>query len=276
MNKTKIEWCDATWNPVTGCLHGCPYCYARSVAHRFGLPFAPKLGDPGMEGASKYDSPEGMDTMLELEKPYIRDGRVQPFPMEFLPTFHRYRLKEPQRKKPQTIFVCSMADLFGEWVPDDWIKAVFDACSEAPQHNYLFLTKAPDRYNDLDAKGLLPQDKNFWYGASATTAFQMEKAADAFGQLSSRTRTFLSMEPLLEDIAESAGWTYAENGAYANWIIIGAMTGSGSKKSKPKRAWIEKIVKDCAFRNVPVFMKGSLAEIWGEELIQQFPWDRLD
>ena len=116
MNKTKIEWCDSTWNPVTGCFHGCKYCYARRIAERFGMKFAPHLGDPGMEGACKYDSGEGMDTMLELEKPYEEDGRVQPYPMAFMPTFHKYRLDEPARKtRPRTIFVCSMADLFGEW-----------------------------------------------------------------------------------------------------------------------------------------------------------------
>ena len=147
MKKTKIDWADATWNPVTGCLHGCPYCYARGIANRFGLPYAPKLGDPGMEGAKKYDSVEGMDTMLELTKPYEKNGRKQPYPMAFLPTFHRYRLDEPKRwTKPRTIFVCSMADLFGDWAPGKWIRDVFDACAEAPQHRYLFLTKNPKRY----------------------------------------------------------------------------------------------------------------------------------
>lgn len=141
---TKIDWCDASWNPVTGCLHGCEYCYARRIAERFGLPYAPKLGDPGMEGAKKGDCDEGMDTMLELAKPYEKNGRKQPYPMGFLPTMHRYRLEEPQHwKQPRNIFVCSMADLFGEWVPDEWIKAVFDACLAAPQHRYLFLTKIP-------------------------------------------------------------------------------------------------------------------------------------
>lgn len=50
MDKTKIEWADATWNPVTGCFHSCEYCYARRIAERFAPPSAPRLGDPGMEG----------------------------------------------------------------------------------------------------------------------------------------------------------------------------------------------------------------------------------
>ncbi|MFR1061782.1 MAG: DUF5131 family protein [Enterocloster sp.] len=60
-----------------------------------------------------------------------------------MPTFHKYRLNEYQNKKSRNIFVCSMADLFGEWVPDEWIEEVFEACDNAPQHNYLFLTKNP-------------------------------------------------------------------------------------------------------------------------------------
>ena len=96
-DKTKIDWCDASWNPVTGCLHGCEYCYARGIAERFGMLYAPELGEPGMEGAKKYDSTEGMNTMLELVKPFEKYGRKQPYPMGFLPTFHPYRLDIPKR-----------------------------------------------------------------------------------------------------------------------------------------------------------------------------------
>lgn len=128
MNKTKIEWADRTWNPVTGRRHGRPYCYARGIANRFGMKRAPRLGDPGMEGAGKLDGPEGLDTMLELAKPYRYNGMTRAYPMAFAPTFHRYRLEEPAKmKKPQTIFVVSMGDLFGDWVPTSWIKEVFDA-----------------------------------------------------------------------------------------------------------------------------------------------------
>lgn len=108
MNKTKIEWCDSTWNPVTGCYHGCPYCYARRMVERFGR----KYGKSANENA--HD-------VLELTDP-IKDenGKCIAYPTGFIPTLHRYRLRlnEYKDKSPRTIFVCSMADLFGEWVPD--------------------------------------------------------------------------------------------------------------------------------------------------------------
>ena len=130
--KTKIDWCESTWNPVTGCLHGCEYCYARKIAERFG-------------GASETHNneccnecqwiTEGTGEIHSLNEPIFDfdNGRNAPFPFDFDPTFHRYKLDEPQRwKKPRNIFVCSMADLFGAWVPDEWIRQVFEACDAAP------------------------------------------------------------------------------------------------------------------------------------------------
>ena len=139
MNDTKIEWCDMTWNPVTGCLHGCEYCYAKKVAHRF-------------DGKVFDTSPlPGGLHVLEDRPPW------PPYPYGFAPTFHRYRLGDPASKtKGKTIFVCSMADLFGSWVPTKWIVDVLDACLAAPQHRYLFLTKNPKRYLELDEMALLP------------------------------------------------------------------------------------------------------------------------
>ena len=138
MNKTKIDWCDSTWNPVTGCLHGCEYCYARSIAHRFS------------GGGENWTD----DKTIVLDKKMYgeEEEKAIPYPYGFIPTFHRYRLNDYIGKKGRNIFVCSMADLFGEWVPDSWIKEVFKACENAPQHNYLFLTKNPIRYAQLGKK----------------------------------------------------------------------------------------------------------------------------
>lgn len=271
MNKSKIDWCDSTWNPVTGCLHGCKYCYARGIANRFGLNFAPKLGDAGMEGACKYDSPEGLDTMLELEKPYVKNGKVQPYPMAFYPTFHRYRLNEYISKKGRNIFVCSMADLFGEWVPDSWIEEVFKACEKAPQHNYLFLTKNPKRYSELqDSKKIIKKD-NMWYGTTITDGKSLVKFANCYSRLNFGTKLFLSIEPILSDISKTATWNECVECYLIDWVIIGAETGRRKDKIIPKREWIERIVYDCYVNNIPVFMKESLADIWGEPLIQEFP-----
>lgn len=144
MDKSKIEWCDSTWNPVTGCFHGCEYCYASKIAKRFGCAFGKDNSCIGVTWST-----QGEGKTHELTDPIIDEckNRKASFPFEFDPTFHRYRLDEPEHyKNPQTIFVCSMADLFGDWVPDEWIEEVFAACKNAPQHRYLFLTKNPKRY----------------------------------------------------------------------------------------------------------------------------------
>lgn len=272
MNNTRIDWCDSTWNPVTGCKGGCDYCYARSIANRFG-----GWTTGGVKTTQNFFSdPPVLDSPLLLER---KSGKAvkAPYPFAFTPTFHRYRLEEPLKKrKGQNIFVGSMADLFGRWVPTKWIVEVLDICREAPQHNYLFLTKFPERYVELDHLALLPHEENFWYGATITNAEQMKRAADSIGRLRQEVRSFFSMEPLMEDVARSEAWEMAYNGAYANWIIIGAMTGPGSESQQPCREWVERIVDDVKnelspFYPIPVFMKGNLRKVWGRDLIQEFP-----
>ena len=272
MNNTRIDWCDSTWNPVTGCKGGCDYCYARSIANRFG-----GWTTGGVKTTQNFFSdPPVLDSPLLLER---KSGKVvkAPYPFAFTPTFHRYRLEEPLKKqKGQNIFVGSMSDLFGRWVPTKWIVEVLDICRKAPQHNYLFLTKFPERYVELDHLALLPHEENFWYGATITNAKQMKRAADSIGQLRQEVRSFFSMEPLMEDVARSEAWELSYNGAYANWIIIGAMTGPGSESQQPCREWVERIVDDAKnelspFYPIPVFMKDNLRKVWGRDLIQEFP-----
>lgn len=260
MQKTKIDWADMTWNPVTGCFHGCEYCYARRIAERFGLDFAPRLGDPGMEGACKYDSPEGMDTMLELKKPYRINGHIQPYPMAFMPTFHRYRLGEPARKtKGMTIFVCSMADLFGDWVPDSWIADVFKACEAAPQHRYLFLTKNPKRYEQVLDRFFPP---NMFFGWSQTGPM-----GNALNHSTHHSiRSFVSIEPLHRPFERF-------NVRGLDWAIVGAETGNRRGKVIPEKSWVDAIAIACAANGVPLFMKESLRGLMGPDFVQEFPWE---
>jgi protein gp37 len=272
MNKTKIEWCDMTWNPVTGCFHNCPYCYAVKIANRFGLKYTPMLGDPGMEGAGKYDTKEyGENSMLELEKPYYdrHEGIRSSYPMSFMPTFHKYRLKEPTKyKEPQNVFVCSMADLFGDWIPEEWIRQVFKACAKAPQHRYIFLTKNYRRYNELRKKGILPLYTNMYFGASVTNERQLKQACLFWDNID-----FLSVEPLTEYIGAGEWFIDGNLKAHWKWVIVGAESGNRKGKIIPKREWIEDIVNECRHTKTPVFLKTSLAKIWGESLIQEYPWE---
>lgn len=268
--KTKIDWCDASWNIATGCLHGCQYCYARGIAQRFGgVYYEDEL--PNQYGDYKVKCLHADGDLHELDYPLRNFGnnKIAPYPFEFDPTFHRYRLDEPQRwKKPRTIFVCSMADLFGDWVPDEWIQQVFRACDKAPQHRYLFLTKNPDRY--LDLASLMPQHRRppnmaeMWFGRSFTGA-----GPGYVHVLLPLRKTFVSIEPLLrrlscKEAAEIAGTT--------NWVIVGAETGHRKGKVIPEKAWIDDIASACEEMNTPIFMKESLRKLMGPDFRQEFPW----
>ena len=257
MNKTKIEWCDSTWNPVTGCLHGCEYCYARKIAERF--------GKANLDVADEYKNIEKVQCFVKPDNPY---------PYLFKPTYHRYRLDEPSMKtKPQNIFVCSMADLFGDWVPKEWIQEVFEACKKAPQHNYLFLTKNPKRYSEVY------RDSNdfrcyMWFGTTATDtrsfALKGQALFDSTGRIEKRhAKRFISIEPLHEELNEKM---LENNNKYLDWIIIGAETGNRKGKVIPEKAWIDSIVEQCKLYDIPVFMKDSLIQIMSEEnMLREFP-----
>ena len=272
--KTKIDWCDATWNPVTGCYHKCQYCYARSIAKRFG------------EHLTEWKC----RNIHDLEKPIRKKampgkiGAITPYPHDFEPTFHRYKLKEPQRwEKPRTIFVCSMADLFGEWVPDEWIDRVILSTQKARQHRYLFLTKNPERYDEWlerfeesKIQGL-DEIRSCWFGASASNNEELERA--------NRSRAmWLSIEPIRERIDteedQVVEFVPTPSGEYERprwaWVVIGAETGNSRNKVKPEKEWVDAIVKECDNYGTPVFMKESLRELMGEDFRQEFPgggWD---
>lgn len=184
MNRTKIEWTDFTWNPVTGCEHGCPYCYARKIATRF----------------------------KDL------------FPNGFEPTFHPERLREPYKvsknfrsRNPNLpegaamIFTVSMGDLFGNWVPAKWIEAVIRVAEDNPHHIFQFLTKNPARYKEFEFP------KNCWLGTTVTSYKDQDRIFDL-----PRYRgnvNFVSFEPLLGPVYID-GWVLG----YIDWVIIGAQT----------------------------------------------------
>lgn len=255
MEKTKIEWCDSSWNPVSGCYNNCPYCYARATANRF------KGCDDSPEGITPFE----VISLPDRLKVTSKDGTVRnaAYPYGFTPTLHEYRLDDPYTKGfGKTIFVCSMADLFGNWVPDEWIERVFESCKKADNHRYLFLTKNPARYLELASAGKLPTDDIFWYGSTVTTPAQ-----DAF--FSDKHHTFLSIEPILAPFGETDGFLIKNT----EWVIFGAETGTRKDKVVPEKSWIDSAVSECKKYNKPVFMKDSLTPIFGDNLITEFPWD---
>lgn len=277
MQKTKIEWCDATWNPVTGCLHGCDYCYARRIAERFGG--CDNLSTYGVLSESHFkrinpesdieyavfETNEKTPPVIERYNPKTKktDITIAPYPFGFQPTLHKHLLDQPTKwKKPKRIFVCSMADLFGGWVPDGWIEMIFDVCRRNPQHTYLFLTKNPGRYCRMANKGKLPKKSDMpylWFGTTFTNPDD-EYFASTFHN------TFLSIEPIQSD------FPYVKNPLCVDWVITGAETGNQKDKYVPSKESVLNIISSCYKHDVPLFMKDSLIPIVGEEnMRRQFP-----
>ena len=205
-NKSKIDWTDTTWSVVTGCKHNCSYCYAKKMALRLA----------GRYGYSKKNS--------------------------FQPTFHSDRLRQPMNlKKPHRIFVSSMGDLWGDFIPRDWIRYVLNVCSYTPQHIYQFLTKNPKRY--LEFVPLL----NCWYG---TTDDGTERTKNNIRDLVfavSASRRFVSFEPLLNAIEPDL--------TGIQWVIIGANSNKGAER--PPKKWADTIIELARRKDIPVFMKDN-------------------
>lgn len=136
MQPTGIDWAEYVWNPIHGCamLESCAVqenCYAKRMATRL----------RGWYG-------------------YPKDNPMRP-------TFESLKLNDLENlKKPRRIFVGSMCDLWGDWVKEEWIKAVLDAASKIPQHTYMFLTKNPKRYNEFcnEYDSILPEHS--WVGTT--------------------------------------------------------------------------------------------------------------
>jgi len=243
-----IEWTDYTWNPVTGCYgpygtpespNRCSYCYASQMSKRL---------------AGRYGYPK--------DNP-------------FAPTFHEDRIEEPFTVgKPSMIFVSSMGDLFGEWVPKEWIERVIEVTRHCDRHIYQFLTKNPKRYAEFD----FPQ--NCWLGVTITKydSAAYHKIIVDLGRVpyKNMNQRFISYEPIMGSLKPpSQIEDMFFSGVY--WIILGAMTGPLKKQYEPDPKWIEEVVEIFRIRCRTVFMKNSLKpkedpEIyWQGPLIQEWP-----
>lgn len=238
--RSKIEYCQDTWNPITGCRHGCHYCYARKMVSRFAGD--PRLNKSATADYEKVPAEDGSGDVYVLEKQM--QGLVYPF--RFEPTFHRYRITGHSLERFKTgriIFVGAMSDIWGSWVPRGWIEEILQECQNYPQHKYLFLTKNPARYSEF----YLP---DYWYGTSITTNADVSRIDDLPGG-----NNYLSIEPL-------RGPVKLKGLSKIKWIIIGAETGN-RLKVVPEKSWIDDIQRQAD--GIPIFMKDSLIPIVGEE-----------
>jgi protein gp37 len=206
-----VEWARNTWNPVTGCLHGCVYCYARDIAERF-------------------------------------------YPQGFQPALHPDRLNAPaQTRVPKdaehdlglkNVFVCSMADLFGKWVPDEWIEAVLAQVRANPQWNFLFLTKFPQRMAEFD------YPDNAWIGTSVDCQARVKNAERAMRKVKAKVK-WVSIEPMLERI-------HLDFSVF-DWAVIGgASRSSQTPEWRPPWSWIWEVTADARFADCRVYHKDNL------------------
>ena len=149
-----IGWAGFSWNVITGCLHGCPYCYAREIA---------------LSPSMRAHFPAGFDPVFHPER-LAAPGNTK-FPAD--------AATEPRLRR---CFVCSMADLFGHWVPREWIEQVLQACVVNPRWVYMFLTKFPSRY--LEFMDQMPPQA--WLGTSVDDQKRVRFAEDAFRAIGDR------------------------------------------------------------------------------------------
>ncbi len=231
-----------TWNPTGGCFHGCTWrmpdgsiteCYAKTIAERFTSGY-PK----GFE--HHYWRPHALEAPLKL-------------------------------KQPAGIFVGSMADLFGHWVPEEQIRQVLDVMTDASQHIFQTLSKFPIRLPSFN-----PFPDNVWVGVSLPAGHLMSQTGGARALKAylrhlrniDATVRFMSIEPLWFDVAPVfAEWLATEGELPFEWAIIGAAS-NGRRVFQPEEAWTGRLIELLDEESVPVFFKGNME--W-DEWYESFP-----
>ncbi|MEK6280295.1 MAG: phage Gp37/Gp68 family protein [Acidobacteriota bacterium] len=265
MGDTKIEWTDATWNPIRGCSvvsEGCRNCYAMTVAARFSGkgPDGKDLPYAGL--AYRNESGAHWTGKVRLIEEHLND------PLKW--------------RKPKRVFVNSMSDLFHESIPDEWIVAIFRVmeASTARRHSFQILTKRPQRMLDFISKRnrtnphLCPAE-NIWLGVSV----EDQKTADERIPLLLETPAavrWVSAEPLLgpvdftnlrggtfnvldgidfENIGDirDAGILSKSDIPSLDWAVVGGESGLGARVMRVD--WARSIIQQCQAAGVPVFMK---------------------
>ena len=232
MRKTLIEWTESTWNPVTGCTKispGCAHCYAERMTRR-------------LKGMGQANYANG-----------------------FKVTVHPHTVALPlEWKRPQTVFVNSMSDLFHKDVPADFIFQVFDVMRRAHWHIFQVLTKRSERLVELSTQ--LPWADNIWMGVSVENQAYTCRIDDL--RRTGAMVKFLSCEPLLgplhhlglEDI---------------DWVIVGGESGPGARPMEP--ACVMEIRDQCLAARIPFFFKqwGGVNKKKAGRILDGRTWDGL-
>lgn len=230
--KSSIEWTESTWNPVTGCSKispGCKHCYAERMAGRLRA-----MGQPAYAN--------GFEVTLQ--------GQALETPLRW--------------KKPQTIFVNSMSDLFHDEVPSDYIQRVFDVMNRADWHRYQILTKRPERLLEINSS--LQWQPHIWMGVSVETA-KYRYRIDLLRKTSASVK-FLSLEPLLGPLGRI-------NLKGIDWVIVGGESGPRARPMKEQ--WAKAIRDQCIEKSVPFFFKqwGGVNKKRAGRTLEGRTWDEM-
>jgi len=213
--RSKIEWTDATWNPLRGCTKispGCKHCYAEVFAERF-------------RGVKGHPYEQGFDLRLVPSK-----------------------LEEPLRwKSSKMIFVNSMSDLFHDQVPDEYIESVAAVMVKARWHTYQVLTKRSERMRDLLQTKLkfAALQPHIWWGVSVENKRHGVPRIEHLRTAPASVR-FLSLEPLLVDVG-------ILNLSGIHWVIVGGESGHGARPMR--KEWVTSIQRQCQQNGVAFFFK---------------------
>lgn len=240
-DRSTIEWTEATWNPTTGCdriSRGCDHCYALTLAKRLkamGQPRYQRDGDPRTSGP-------GFGLSLHED--------VLDLPMSW--------------KKPRTVFVNSMSDLFHARVPVDYVRRVFEVMEATPQHTYQILTKRARRLRRIAPS--LPWPPNVWVGVSVEDRDAVERIEEL--RCVPAAVRFLSCEPLLNPL----GCINLEG---IGWVIAGGESGKNARPMSPE--WAREIRDQCISAGVPFFFKqwGGMRPKSGGRLLDGRTWDEM-
>ena len=251
-DRSAISWTEATWNPVTGCnpvSAGCDHCYAATIARRF-------AGTPA-------------------------------YPPGFAVTLRPERLDQPIRwRRPRQIFVCSMADLFHDEVPEEYLDQVFAVMQAAPQHTFQVLTKRHGRLRSYLSRragraSTSAPPPNIWVGVTVESQRWVGIRIPALQAAPAAVR-FLSCEPLLGPVrlcsCDGAVFEVRRHpflvdpacplhgGRRVDWVIVGGESGAGARPMHP--SWVRSLRDECEAAEVAFHFKQ-----WGRFTPQASPAD---
>ena len=199
MAKTKIDWADRVWNPVTGCTkisEGCRNCYAERMSKRL-------VGRCG----------------------YPKDN-------PFAVTLHPNKLMEMFKwKKSQRVFVCSMGDLFHKDIELVWSRSIIKACQKSPEHTFFFLTKRPEHMKLVLETCPVSDFPNLWLGVTVENQQAADERIPLLLQIPAAKR-FISIEPMLGPV-DLAPWDELFIPLGIDWVILGGETGPKARPLHP-------------------------------------------